>query len=123
MSYGMENYHYRTLRTGLSDTYIEVKDGIPENGRVNEKAYVEISVSEEEWQALLKDTEEIKEYSEWKESLDAPVKKGEKVGSIRYFLGDTVIKSVEVKTCKSVYERTFKWCLAQVGKCFTLFAD
>ena len=123
MSYGMENYHYRTLRTGLSDTYIEVKDGIPENGRVNEKAYVEISVPEEEWQALLKDTEEIKEYSEWKESLDAPVKKGEKVGSIRYFLGDTVIKSVEVKTCKSVYERTFKWCLAQVGKCFTLFAD
>lgn len=115
MLYGMEHYHYKTIHCVLSKEYIDVENGIPEDGSLKGNSRVQVSVPEKTWRILLRDTEEVQEYLDIKENLTAPVKKGKTVGSITYVLNGDIIREFKVITCKNVYEKTYIWCLRQIG--------
>lgn len=115
MLYGMEHYHYKIIHCVLSKEYIDVENGIPEDGSLKGNSRVQLSVPKKTWCILLRDTEEIKEYLDIKENLTAPAKKGKTVGSITYVLNGNIIREFKVITCKNVYEKTYIWCLRQIG--------
>ena len=49
-----------------------------------------------------------------KKELTAPVKKGEKVGEIRYVVGEEVYRREEILTAEAVDKIDMRWCISQV---------
>ena len=49
-------------------------------------------------------------------ALDAPVAAGTKVGEVRYYLNDELVKSYGIYTDSGVEERTFLWILKYILK-------
>ena len=52
--------------------------------------------------------------TELPEVLNAPVEKGLVVGKIQYFCEGVLLYETDIKTCQSVEEKTFFWCLGWV---------
>lgn len=48
MQYGLENYTYRTINTEISLPYVKVKNGIPGNGKLWDKAKLKLTIDKEE---------------------------------------------------------------------------
>ena len=51
--------------------------------------------------------------------LEAPVKKGQQVGKVQYFLGEKLLKEYPVYAQRQVDEIDYEWCLRQVERHFS----
>ncbi len=69
---------------------------------------------------LLREDEEIRVEYEWRRELEAPVKQGQTVGTIRYIVDDRAYLTEEIVTVQGVEEIEFDWCLEQVLRRFLI---
>lgn len=60
---------------------------------------------------LLKKGEQVTVKKKLEKSIDAPVKQGQVVGKIEYFLNGEKIASYDVEACENVRKRSFFWCM------------
>ena len=111
MTYGLENYFYETDDTEQKPRKISVEnaaaDGFP--GNLTE-AIILLPTSLPP-SVLRKEGEEIKEEWEIPESVEAPVEKGEELGTVRYSLNGTLLLECPVTADRNVKERTFSVCV------------
>lgn len=119
MEYGLENYVYQNVWEDVALRKIPVADGIPESGSLEDLAYTETKIQEpEEISVLLKKDEKVTVQVSQEESLRAPVEEGQVVGSVKYFLGEQLIREYPVTACSRVDEISFSWCARKVMERF-----
>lgn len=118
LEYGLENYHYRTVWEDPDLPWLEVEEGIPESGNLKDKADTRLvclcTGEEKQKKVLLRKDETIQIKTNIPDKLEAPVKAGEKVGEIQYFLNGSNICTYDV-TCQDKVERLdYIWCVNKV---------
>lgn len=113
MEYGLEQYTYRNIYEEQMFPKVMVEGGVPENGDLFADAVTgmkeKAGEKEKERKFLLHSEEQVEVRTEFKEELKAPVQAGEEVGSISYYLGDTLLERYPVVLTKSVKAKEFSW--------------
>lgn len=117
MEYGLANYEYRDVHKDIVLPDMEVKDGVSEEGPYEQTLRIPVYVKDEgtEIQVLLGKDEEVTVEEELVEIRKAPVKEGEKVGEVKYLLGEMEIARYDVVAGQDVKKRDLLWCLKQIG--------
>lgn len=109
--YGLENFYYKNIVTQIKLPKIEVLGGIPYKDK-----WVSLYLCDNEkpFEVLLckEDKVEVKVYLP--KQVMAPINKNEKVGMMKYYLNDEVIKICEIRAQEEVREHTFSWSLNYV---------
>ncbi|MBD5522202.1 MAG: D-alanyl-D-alanine carboxypeptidase [Lachnospiraceae bacterium] len=120
--YGMQNYSYRDIYEEKYFNDIPVLNGIAgAEATPYDSAYVEAGFEKPEDNSLAyllcaEDKVEVKTSVE--RQLEAPVKKGEKVGQVSYYLNGELIKEYAVVTKGEVEKTNYKWFLQYILKLY-----
>ncbi|MDR0925603.1 MAG: D-alanyl-D-alanine carboxypeptidase [Hungatella sp.] len=115
--YGMERFHFRNVYKDISFPDIPVKEGIPSSGRLDEPVMISCGIDGEEEKTLnllLADEEEVTVQTDIPKELNAPVRKGQTVGSVVYRLNGEVIKEYPVCLNEGADRLTTIWCLKNI---------
>ena len=121
VSYGMENYAYQQVDQVPELKEIQVLDGIPESEDLFDTAVIEAKVLQEEELSVLMNQEEQTEVKiEQKEILNAPVKEGEEVGEITYYLEGEIIAQYPIVSTASVREKNFTWSFSKILEMYAI---
>lgn len=140
MEYGLENYSYKSFLDEGVRFDEKLLQPIPVlNGRTDilgDTAYAAIQVvdrgtsgkdgvdvlanaaDDERLGLLLREDEEIRVEYHWEKKLEAPVRQGMTVGSVRYIVDDTVYLTEEIVAAEDVEPIEYDWCLEQIIRRF-----
>lgn len=117
LEYGEKNFQYYTFWKEPSLKKVLVKDGV-EEGTFGEKIYLQgeykVSQEEKERQILLGKDEAVTAKVNMEKTVTAPVKKGQKIGEITYFLEDEKLCVYPIYAEKNVEKLSYQWCVDQV---------
>ncbi len=121
MEYGVENFLYRSVDEKIELPRIEVPDGVAEDGKLFKKAYAELEVdygSDIDFSYLLRKDENIEVSIECEETLEAPLKRGEKIGTVIYSLNGNKIQQFPIVMVKNVEERRVSWIFEKIAEMY-----
>lgn len=120
--YGKENYQYREVYEEQTLPSLPVTDGIPPTGDLGEQAAVSLSLNlkdeEKSVKLLLAEGEEVTVSRELPRQIEAPVRKGQAVGTVTYKLNGETVKTFPVYLSAGVDRISFRWCLNRVLQLF-----
>ena len=123
MTYGLRNYTYRDVFEKKELDSIFVENGQYEGMKIGEPAFTPVdfgeNLSEISLNLLLKQDEKVRVNYLIPSKLEAPVKKGQQVGKVQYFLGEELLKEYPVYAQRQVNEIDYGWCLRQVERHFS----
>lgn len=116
LEFGNENYSYVTYWENPVLQSVPVKNAVngDMHGTVMLQGICQISEEDRNQEILLGKNEEINCRTTMEESLTAPVKKGQKIGEVVYYLDGQKICSYPVTAEKDIEKLTYKWCVNQV---------
>lgn len=116
LEYGNENYHNITYWKNPILQSVPVKNAASGtmHGTVMVQGVCQISEEERYRKILLGKNEKITYTVEMEEFMEAPVRKGEKIGEITYYLEDQKLCSYLVTAKKNIEKLTYQWCVEQV---------
>lgn len=116
VEYAMEAYHYKTIDTFPDTENAIILNGIPKSNELFEEAKVSTKIDDqnEKIVCLVKDSEEIHYLIEQKETLEAPVMQGDKIGEIIYYLDEEEIASYPIRIQETIEEKEFAWYFLKV---------
>ena len=116
--YGMEHYQYREVYQEKTFPEIPVENGVPCSGNPGDPVVVHagLNLKEEEksLKLLMAEDEEVTVSEELPDTLEAPLKKGQTVGTVTYRLQGETVKTFPVYLTEDVEKITFRWCLDHV---------
>lgn len=122
MDYALENYQYREFGTEEETVSVVVENGtaggFPGAGGVQ----IGASAETELFRVLLKSGEEIDVEYDVPESVEAPVEKGQTLGTVVYSLNGGTLREYPLTADASVRKRDFSVCLSYIRDCFFLAA-
>lgn len=120
--YGMEHYQYREVYQEKTFPEIPVENGVPHSGNPGDPVVVHagLNLKEEEksLKLLMAEDEEVTVSEELPDTLEAPLKKGQTVGTVTYRLQGETVKTFPVYLTEDVEKITFRWCLDHVIQLF-----
>ncbi len=117
--YGKTQFRFRDVYEEPDLARVPVADGIAdEPGKEGVKPVTGLEEQERHLRLLLADEEKVEVRAELPESLEAPVKKGEMIGNIRYVLDGRTVRSYPLYAGNSVGKRDFYYCAGQIWKRF-----
>lgn len=116
MEYGLANYEYRNIWEDIGQMELLVKDGVNQGSPLSKDSSVtaEVDGQDEELNILLRKDEKTSVETDISPSVDAPVKKGQKVGEVSYLLEGQKIHTYNIRTLEAVEKRSFIWCFEEV---------
>lgn len=122
MEYGLEYYALQDFDE--IDIPSEIYEPIEVLGarskKIGEKVSVQVELVEQgeqhAKQVLLNPNEAIKIVYDRAEKLNAPVRKGQEIGSLNYMIGEEKWKTMKVVTKEEVEEIDMQWCLKILAK-------
>lgn len=118
MTYGLRNYNYRDVFERKNLGSIPVENGQYEGMKIGETAMTPVDFgtdqSEISLSLLLRQDENVRVNYQIPSKLKAPVKEGQQVGKVQYFLGNELLKEYPVYAQRQVDEIDYGWCLKQV---------
>jgi len=115
VSYGIDNYEYKTLPEVSGLEKIKVLDGIPVSEKLFEDTWVSPLVqTEEKHHILMHKNEEAEVQIEQEKVLQAPVGSGEQVGQVTYYLGGEMVAQYPIVTESSVMQKDFTWYFLKI---------
>lgn len=122
LNYGLESYTYRdVLDHSWKPGRIEVKDGVYD-GLLQTKSSASLTLVSpaldpaRSLPVLLKETEIPKKDIFLPELIEAPVKKGEKVGSMTYSIDGILLAEYPVYAAETIEKIDYGWCMEQVAE-------
>ncbi|MDO5134660.1 MAG: D-alanyl-D-alanine carboxypeptidase family protein [Eubacteriales bacterium] len=113
LAYGEENYEKRPLWQETGEWEIPVREGAGE-GSLFVKGLCQVSLGEKERTILLKKDEEISLRAELPKSVQAPVKKGQRLGTLCLLLGEEAMGEYPILADRNIQRITYFWCVDQV---------
>ena len=122
LNYGLESYMYRdVLDHSWNPGQIEVADGVYD-GMLQVKSSARLTLTSpaldpaRSLPALLKETEIPVKDIFLPELLKAPVKKGEKVGSVTYSIDGILLAEYPVYAAETIEKIDYGWCMEKVAE-------
>lgn len=122
LNYGLESYTYRdVLDHSWKPGRIEVTDGVYD-GMLQVKSSARLTLTSpaldpaRSLPVLLKETEIPKKDIFLPELLKAPVKKGEKVGSVTYSIDGILLAEYPVYAAETIEKIDYGWCMEKVAE-------
>lgn len=122
LNYGLESYTYRdVLDHSWKPGRIEVTDGVYD-GLLQTKSSASLNLVSpaldpaRSLPVLLKETEIPKKDIFLPELIEAPVKKGEKVGSMTYSIDGILLAEYPVYAAETIEKIDYGWCMEQVAE-------
>ena len=129
LKYGADNYQLKELFIDninlpsvdvLNGVYGEYYDfganGISNNYKINVDTYMDKGSIK----ALLSEEEQIEPIINIKKTIEAPVKKGQVIGNVRYILGDGLEKEYKIRIAKDIDKKDYIWSFGVVFMRFIL---
>lgn len=129
LKYGTDNYQLKELFTDeidlpsvgvLNGVYGEYYDfgvkGISNNYKINVDTYMDRGSIK----ALLSEEEQIKPIINIKKTVEAPVKKGQVIGKVRYILGNGLEKEYKIRIANDIAKKDYTWSFGVVFMRFIL---
>ena len=116
MEYALDNYTYRDLDQDLKLPTVVVEDGVPESDKLFDEAYVNLEVDYGDGvaQVLLRKDEQVDASLKMEEVVSAPVKAGQQVGKMVYYLEGDIIKEYPIIVVNNVSQRTISWVFDKI---------
>ena len=121
MNYGLENYKYHDLSEAVvqKECYLPVEVINGQTRYLGEKAYVPVEVSKTMTPkpcegVLLREDEQFQIVCKRESFLEAPVSKGDEVGTINYLIGEEVYRTEYLTAADDVSKIDFLWCIKQI---------
>lgn len=96
---------------------MKVKNGIPGNGKLWDKAKLKLTIDKEERlrePVLLKEGEEIHVQTDCEVSMQAPVEIGDEVGEISFYVDGELLNKYKIISAERVDKRTLRWCVLKL---------
>ncbi len=115
MTYGLENYAVKDVFEQKEFAEIEVKNG--QSQKIGEIPTLPIDFGEEEILSiplLMREAEEIEVIYDIPTVLTAPIRRGEQIGTVSYYIEGIHLKTYAVYAQKDVKEIDFSWCLDKI---------
>ena len=106
MEYALENYEYQQVYEEVDLPDIEVIDGV--------RPSVAIAVQGEPFRILLGKKEKTEKIVDYQKKVEAPVKQGDEVGNISYYLGEKLIITYPIVTMDRVDKKTLTWYFSEI---------
>lgn len=122
MDYAMENYQYREFGTEEETVSVVVENGTAGGFPGADGVQIGASAETEPFRVLLKSGEEIDVEYDVPESVEAPVEKGQTLGTVIYSLNGGTLREYPLAADASVRKRDFSVCLSYIRDCFFLAA-
>ena len=119
MEYGLEHYQYRDIDKKMQIPEIKVAGGVDDKKPYQYCLNVPVKIerpAEENSKILMRDGEELRAKLELAKYWNAPLKKGEKIGMLTYYLDGYKVAEYELKNEKTVAKRDFSWCIFWIIK-------
>lgn len=119
MNYGLENYHCEDVyEYDREFPNVTVEEAVPENGRLYQEVSIPLLVKEEKIRVLKRTDEEVRTIYEIPEQVKAPVKEGQQLGKVTYYLGERQIGEVPVYAAKAAEKLQPSWYKEYLLKLF-----
>ncbi|WP_461880554.1 D-alanyl-D-alanine carboxypeptidase family protein [Fusicatenibacter sp.] len=122
LDYGLESYTYvDVLDHDWNPGSIEVSDGIYD-GSLKKKSSASLTLTSpaldpaRSLPVLLKESEMPEKDIFLPELVEAPVKKGEKIGSVMYAIDGIVLAEYPVYAAETIEKITYRWCMEKVAE-------
>ena len=113
--YGMKNYSYEEVFRVTEWGAVPVADAVPRDGELGGIARVELTMNlkkdEMSLRLLKRKDEKVTIKEDIPKELTAPVREGEAVGSVSYYLEGRLVKSYPVYAAEEAQRISFGWCL------------
>ena len=122
MDYALENYQYREVGTEEETVSVVVENGTAGGFPGADGVQIGASAETELFRVLLKSGEEIDVEYDVPESVEAPVEKGQTLGTVVYSLNGGTLREYPLTADASVRKRDFSVCLSYIRDCFFLAA-
>lgn len=120
MDYALENYQYREFGTEEETVSVVVENGAAGGFPGADGVQIGASAETEPFRVLLKSGEEIDVEYDVPESVEAPVEKGQTLGTVVYSLNGGTLREYPLTADASVRKRDFSVCLSYIRDCFFL---
>jgi len=120
MDYALENYQYREFGTEEETVSVVVENGAAGGFPGADGVQIGASAETEPFRVLLKSGEEIDVEYDVPESVEAPVEKGQTLGTVVYSLNGGTFREYPLTADASVRKRDFSVCLSYIRDCFFL---
>ena len=120
MDYALENYQYREFGTEEETVSVVVENGTAGGFPGADGVQIGASAETEPFRVLLKSGEEIDVEYDVPESVEAPVEKGQTLGTVIYSLNGGTFREYPLTADASVRKRDFSVCLSYIRDCFFL---
>lgn len=118
LNFGDENFSYQTCWKEPSLPVIKIEKGVQIDSSIGDEAVIQgiLSVEDKEKnkKILLKKGEQMSYELKLKENINAPVAKGEKIGTYSCILNGETIASYPVLSDRKIDALTYQWCVEQV---------
>ena len=118
LEYGCKNYHYQNIWREPVLPLIPVKNGINPGKDPFAETYIKIAASPSgnfrHKQILMRNNECVNRQLFIKKSLNAPIKAGEQVGQISFFLNGNTVLTCPVKAEEDIQRLTYQYCMKYV---------
>ena len=116
MEYALENYTYRDIDQNVELPSVVVEDGISKSDSLFDKACakLEVDYGDEVAQFLLRKDEKVETSLEMKENVSAPIKAGQEVGKIIYYLEGDIIEEYPIVVVDNVSQRNISWIFDKI---------
>lgn len=100
LDFGFANYEYTTIAPQLDTSELNIKKGVQKTVKIT---------APNSFGALLKKSEAaaVKQEVNLNQNLTAPIKKGDAVGTVEYYLNDEVIGTVDIIAGETVNKMSF----------------
>ena len=121
MEYGLEHYHYQKVEKEVEKIPVRVLEVRNERRPFLHNSVLLAEATESrDFKILLKQGEEVEVKIVKEKKLHAPVRRGQKVGTVLYRLNGETIHSTDLIASESVQKRDLGWCFEILMKkiCF-----
>lgn len=118
MDYALENYQYREFGTEEETVSVVVENGTAGGLPGADGVQIGASAETEPFRVLLKSGEEIDVEYDVPESVEAPVEKGQTLGTVIYSLNGGTLREYPLTADASVRKRDFSVCFSYIRDCF-----
>ena len=114
MKYGLDHYTKKKIWKDPELPSVQIENGVPDDEILGNRSSVGVMVENPatDWQFLLRDDEIVRISVDMEESVRAPVRQGEVLGTLTYDLNGDEIGRWNIISMNHKEKRTLFWCLA-----------
>ncbi len=109
-TYGMEHYEQKDITNyDYTPNPVPVENGAGKDRLLKTKMQLPLTVEQHEQKLLLSEADSVQVRAELPKLLQAPVKKGAKVGSLNYYINGELAAQMPVRAARNIEKRSLRW--------------